>query len=442
MAKQLGSTAIVVGAGIGGLAAAAALASRFDKVLVLDRDALPNSGEPRAGIGQGSHTHTLLKGGEASLETLLPGFTEALYREGGIKLRVGMDLKFFDFGGMMPDCDAGFAVTAMSRPLYEKVLRDMVAAQSGVDIRFGVDVKRFQIEGRRCTGVELETGERLAADLVVDATGMNGPLAQQLAEDGHAAFETQNVKINVVYATAKFRQPPKYRGERLGFFVLPGPPSPYFGLMLPIEDNQWIVSLGGRGANVPPRDLDGFRDYASKYPTQDIYERIRDAEPTSDIRLFRKTFATRRRFDKASWWPERLIPIGDAISSVNPTYGQGMSVAALQAGELARQLGERGSLDGLTAAYIPAAFAISERAWGLAINSDYVYPETEGERPPNFPVVRNMAAVLRRLAQEDVDFRIYRQRMGHMLETDAGLREGPLAMRFFAALQGSMAPPA
>lgn len=439
MVQQLGRTAIVVGAGIGGLSAAAALAGKFGEVLVLDRDERPASGGPRAGVGQGSHTHTLLKGGEASLEALLPGFTEALYREGGVRLQAGTDVKFFDFGGMMPDCDAGFAVTAMSRPLYEKTLRDLVAARPGVDIRFGIDVRRFRIEDGRCTGVELETGETLAADLVVDATGMNGPLAQQLATDGHAAFETQNVKINVVYATAKFRQPPKYRGERLGFFVLPGPPSPYFGLMLPIEDNQWIVSLGGRGANTPPRDLQGFRGYASNYPTPDIHERIRGAEPTTDFRLFRKTFATRRRFDTASRWPERLVPIGDAMSSVNPTYGQGMSVAALQAGELAKQLQERGSLDGFAAAYIPAAFAISERAWGLATNSDYVYPETEGERPPNFAMVRNMVVVLRRLAQEHVDFRIYRLRMGHMLETDAVLREGPLAMRFFAALQGSMA---
>jgi len=300
-------------------------------------------------------------------------------------------------------------------------------------------VKRILAEGGRCTGVELETGEKLLADLVVDATGMNGPLAEQLVQDGHAVFETESVKINVAYATAKFRQPPNYRGERLGFFVLPGPPSPYFGLMLPIEDDQWIVSLGGRGENLPPRDLEGFRGYASKYPTQDIHERIRDAEPTTGFRLFRKTFATRRRFDKASKWPDRLIPVGDAMSSVNPTYGQGMSVAAMQAAELNTQLAGRTDLDGISAMFIPSAFEISDRAWGLAINSDYVYPETEGPRPANFPVSRAMAVVLRQLAQNDLEFRIFRIRFGHLLETAAPLREGPLAMRFFTALQGSMA---
>ena len=440
MKRQLGSEAIVVGAGMGGLAAAAALSPHFKRVSVIEKDDPGDGRSPRVGVGQGAHTHTLLKGGEVSLESLLPGFTEALYKAGGVPLRVGMDVQFLDFGGVMPDCDTGFDITAMSRPLYETVLRDKVRALGNVDMRFEAPVKRFTVAGGRCTGIELEDGKKLAADLVVDATGMNGPLAAQLAEDGHAAFATEAVKINVAYVTAKFRQPAHYRGERKGFFVLPGPPSPYFGLMLPIEDNQWIVSLGGRGTNIPPRELAGFREYASKYPSHDIYNRIKDAEPTSDFRLFRKTFATRRRFDQAGNWPQRLIPIGDAMSSVNPTYGQGMSVAAMQAGELAKQLGAHDSLDGLAKAFLAPAFEISQRAWGLAINSDYVYPETEGERPPNFQVSRTIAEVLRRLAQDDVEFRLFRLRLGQMVETDAPLREGPLAMKFFAALQGSMKP--
>ncbi len=441
MAKQLGSQAVVVGAGMGGLAAAAALSPFFSKVSVYDKDARADGPALRAGVGQGAHTHTLLKGGETAIEGLLPGFTKALYAAGGVPLRVGMDVQFLDFAGVMPDADTGFDITAMSRPMYEALLRQELMKSGTVSISYEAPAKRFIIEGGTCVGVELEDGARINADLVVDATGMTGPLAAQLASDGHTEFATEEIKINVAYTTGKFRQPEKYRGERKGFFVLPGPPSPYFGLMLPIEDNQWIVSLGGRGANTPPRDIAGFRDYASRYPALDIYNRIKDAEPTSDLRVFRKTFATRRRFDQSHKWPQRLIPVGDAMSSVNPTYGQGMSVAAMQAAELARQLTARDNLDGLDKAFLPAAFAISERAWGLAINSDYVYPETEGPRPANFEVSRTMAGVLRKLAQDDMDFRLFRLRFGQLLETDQALREGPLAMRFFAALQGSMSPP-
>ena len=59
------------------------------------------------------------------------------------------------------------------------------------------------VAGGACVGVELEDGEHLAADLCVDATGMTGPLMRQLAEDGHAAFETEDVRINIARIAAR-----------------------------------------------------------------------------------------------------------------------------------------------------------------------------------------------------------------------------------------------
>jgi len=72
----LGSKAIIVGAGIGGLAAAAALSKHFTAVEIIDRDSLPDQIAPRLGVGQGVHTHQLLKAGELALERLLPGITQ------------------------------------------------------------------------------------------------------------------------------------------------------------------------------------------------------------------------------------------------------------------------------------------------------------------------------------------------------------------------------
>src|SRR6516165_6885788 len=62
-ARKLGRRAVVVGAGIGGLAAAGALAKYFEQVDILERDWLPASVGSRSGTPQDRHPHGLLAGG-------------------------------------------------------------------------------------------------------------------------------------------------------------------------------------------------------------------------------------------------------------------------------------------------------------------------------------------------------------------------------------------
>ena len=442
MTSKLGKTAIVVGAGMAGLSAAAALAGRFGEVLVIDRDTLPDDASWRMGAGQGAHLHQLLKAGEESLEKLLPGITKDFYAAGAVDMLVGRDVKVFDFGGWMDECDAGFSVTSLSRPVYEGVLRKRVAALPGVTIRHKTDVARLTVEDGVCTGVELSDGAKLSADLVVDASGMNGPMMAQLVEDGHAAFETEHVKINVAYTTARFRKPEQYKGEQTGYFFLPAPPGKAFGFILPIENDEWIISLGTRGSDTAPRDVEGLKAHAAKLPDTHVSERLKDAVAVSEVKTFRKPTATRRKVWEAAKWPDNLLPFGDTLSSVNPTYGQGMTVAAVEAEALAGMLDARGAsgagLAGLAKEYLTAAADISGRAWSLSVNSDYVYPETEGERPATYAMNRALASTLRKLADEDLEFRVARYRLVHMVDPASALREGPLALRFFTALQGSM----
>ena len=65
--------AVVIGAGLAGLLAAAALSVHADEVIVLDRDELPDGPEHRKGLPQGRHAHLLMSGGLAAMEDLIPG---------------------------------------------------------------------------------------------------------------------------------------------------------------------------------------------------------------------------------------------------------------------------------------------------------------------------------------------------------------------------------
>src|SRR5580765_1224400 len=74
--------AVIIGASMGGLSAAAAVAGHFDRVTLVERDTLPASAELRRGVPQGRHAHGLQPGGLAALESLLPGLTDALIAGG------------------------------------------------------------------------------------------------------------------------------------------------------------------------------------------------------------------------------------------------------------------------------------------------------------------------------------------------------------------------
>ena len=90
--------AVVIGAGMGGLAAAKAVAPHFEKVIVFERDALPDAPAPRPGTPQARHTHGLLAGGHRALERLFPGIELDLVEAGAVRIRMSRDARLRDSG--------------------------------------------------------------------------------------------------------------------------------------------------------------------------------------------------------------------------------------------------------------------------------------------------------------------------------------------------------
>jgi hypothetical protein len=76
MSGLLGQRAVVVGAGVGGLSMAGALANCFEQVEILERDRLRASVGSRSGTPQDRHPHALLAGGLRALDEIFPGFAD------------------------------------------------------------------------------------------------------------------------------------------------------------------------------------------------------------------------------------------------------------------------------------------------------------------------------------------------------------------------------
>jgi 2-polyprenyl-6-methoxyphenol hydroxylase-like FAD-dependent oxidoreductase len=177
MFMPIGKRAVVIGAGMSGLAAARALADNFEEVVVLERDSLPADATPRTGTPQSWHLHALLGGGQRALGELFPGFERDLAQAGAVALRAGLDLRFERQGyDPFPQRDLGWLIYSMSRPLIEFTLRRRVEQHGNIILRQCCRALEIVAspDGVAVTAVRHQTAnggrETLSADLVVDAS--------------------------------------------------------------------------------------------------------------------------------------------------------------------------------------------------------------------------------------------------------------------------------
>jgi hypothetical protein len=168
-----------------------------------------------------------------------------------------------------------------------------------------------------------------------------------------------------------------------------------------MEQNQWMVSLSGWLGDHAPTDRAGYLAYAKSLARPDVYDIVRHAEPLSEIVAYASPSNLRRYYERLERFPARLVVMGDALCAFNPVYGQGMSVAALEAAALETCLRDAASLDSLAQRFFAKAAKIVDTPWTIAAGSDFAYAGVTGKRPPGTAFINWYLGQVHRAASVD-----------------------------------------
>jgi 2-polyprenyl-6-methoxyphenol hydroxylase-like FAD-dependent oxidoreductase len=381
--------ALVLGGGLAGTLAAAAVAELADAVTVIDRDHFPDAPADRKGVPQSRHTHGLVSGGVRAVDALLPGTSAALFEAGA--QRIGVPDRYLALGphGWFPRYPGEQYILGCSRSLLDWTLRSRLREQApSITYLEGTEVLGLLGDAERVTGARTRhRGTReetdIEADLVVEATGRGSAVTDWLAALGLPAVEEESVDAGIFYATRLFRVLDGAGEDFPAINIQANPGAERVraaGMVIPIEGGRWSITLSGATGGHPPVDDAGFQAFAESLPHPVIGELTARAEPLGPAFGFAAHANRKRHFGKAKAWPAGFVVVGDAQTTLNPVYGHGMAVAAKSAVALREGLVAHG-LAG-TRAVQRAIAATATDAWAIATGEDLRHRTTVGRRPP------------------------------------------------------------
>lgn len=434
--------AVVLGAGVAGLLTARVLSDFYEQVTVVERDRLPEGPVQRRGVPQGRHLHSLLSRGCQVLDQFFPGLQAELAEAGATVVDDGdLSRVYTRLGAYQMNRSEKFADPAAlefflaSRPFVEFHVRRRVAALANVKFLDRHDVTEPTVIARhRITGVLLvnrDTGERttLDADLVVDAMGRAARTPAFLESLGYGRPEEQRSAANWAYSSQLLRIPDGAIAEKM-LLIESGKGLPRAGL-LSYEDDTWILTIGRPAADGdPPPSLAGMLALAEQCLPRSVLTALRSAQPLDNVAIFRNTGGLWRRYDRMRDFPDGLLVIGDALCNLNPIYGQGMTMAALEALALQSYL-----RDGEVR---PLQFfrAVAEQigpTWAMNQSRDRVSSSAEEPRSVQARLATSTMNRALQAAQNDIALTERFMRVAHLVDPPSRLQDPALIARVLLA---------
>lgn len=416
---------VIVGGSIAGLLTAAALSESFTSVVIVERDELPDEPRHRRGVPQGLQVHALLAAGQNAMEQLLPGIVADFVAAGARLVDSPADLAVYTSQGWSGRVKSEARVVCMRRPALEHVVRKRVLALPNVRVVKGAAAGLIATDdGSTVTGVTLRGSATasLSADLIVDASGRSSKSPAWIEVLGYERPREVEMRSFVGYATVPVRLPEDVLPAGVaGVLAHPHPGNPRGAAVVPCDNGLYLVAGLGMVNADPPGEVDAFFAHLDQAPSPLVGEIARKAELLGPVETYRMPGTRRRLWEDLPRRPEGFVAVGDAVMSVNPIYGQGMSVASVEALTLRGVVSEAGGrMEGLAERLQKAFVGTIDTVFGMIVNVDGLYEDAElvGVDRPDPERVR-ASRYLSQVATEDPEVSLALKYAAHYFSDEA-----------------------
>ncbi len=399
--------AIVLGCSLSGLLTAKVLSKHYQKVTIIEKDKVNNIPESRKGQPQTQHVHALVKSGLSILEEYFPDIKKDLVASGAVEMDLGDSSIFYSYGGLRERSNSDIDIVTMSRQLLEFLIRrytlnisNIVLLDQMVFEKLNLTEDKQKIKGVSIRDTKNNMSFHTDGDLIIDTTGRGSRTPKLLDLIGFKAPENSTVKINVSYHSRIYKRDINDpRSDKIIVLKAEPPLEKVDAMLLPIEDDRWMLTIAGwHKTNPIPNSEKELLMMFKSWPHLDFYDILSNSTPVSEFITYKFPQSLRRHYEKLDEFPLGYLVLGDAVCSLNPVYGHGMTSAAFQAKELDKLLEKHIPENKLAKIYFKKISKIIDQCWLISTIEDFRYPETIGKRPKGIKLINRYMTRVHRVS--------------------------------------------